>query len=47
MSKTCKNCGVCTCSGSQLRVASNGQECCSVCIAKIEEHLRVLRENLK
>jgi hypothetical protein len=46
MTKTCKNCGSCTCSGSQLTVASNGQECCTKCIGKIEDNLRLLREKL-
>jgi len=36
MAQTCKNCGKCTCSGSVLTIASNGQHCCTLCVNQIE-----------
>jgi hypothetical protein len=47
MAGNCKNCGTCTCTGVTLTVASNGQPCCTKCLAKIEAHLNALKANLK
>ena len=40
MAAYCKNCGTCTCTGTQLMTAKDGTECCSICIKQVNENIQ-------
>lgn len=39
MAQTCPNCGTCTCTGSYLVKATNGKQCCSVCVNIVNQQI--------
>jgi hypothetical protein len=43
MAISCPNCGIpCTgCAGAKITTASNGTKCCTKCVGRLEEQIRI------